>query len=203
MTNSTMEKDEIIRQRQANFRQTNAYAMQNGLILGVWSIGCLACFVGGITTPLLNTLWLFMFLGIPVVTFLLTLRFRRIVGLDVNFTFSRGFLHALLTLFYASMWAGVATFIYMQYFDNGFIFDAMAKAAADPEFIKNMEAAGMQEQLDQLGKGTTLLDVINQMRVVGAGNYAALIIYTYIFTAPIISLFVGLFSIHRVHYKRQ
>lgn len=196
-----MQKDEIIRQRQANFRQTNAYAMQNGLILGAWSVGCLACFVGGITTPFYNTLWLLMFLGIPVVTFLLTLRFRSIVGLDVNFSFSRGFMHALLTLFYASMWAGVATFIYLQCFDNGFIFDAMAKVAADPEFIKNMEAAGMREQLDQLGKDVTLVDLINEMRVVGAGNYAAIIIYTYIFSAPIIALFVGLFCIHRVHYK--
>lgn len=196
-----MEKDEIIRRRQANFRQTNAYAMQNGLILGAWSVGCLACFVGGITTPLYNTLWLLMFLGIPVVTFMLTLRFRSIVGLDVNFTFSRGFLHSLLTLFYASMWAGVATFIYMQYFDDGFIFNAMAKVAAAPEFIKNMEAAGMKEQLSQLGKDVTLVDLINEMRTVGAGNYAALIIYSYIFSAPIISVFVGLFCIHRVHYK--
>lgn len=198
-----MEKDEIIRQRQANFRQTNAYAMQNGLFLGAWSVGCLACFVGGISTPILSTIWMLMFIGIPVVTLLLTLRFRRIVGFDVNFTFSRGFLHALLTLFYASMWAGVATFVYMQYFDNGFIFDAMAKAAADPEFIKNMEAAGMQEQLNQLGKDVTLVDVINEMRVIGAGNYAAMIIYSYIFTSPFISIFVGLFCIHRVHYQKK
>ena len=43
-----MENEEIIRLRQANFRQTNAYAMQHGIMLGLWAVGCQACYVAGL-----------------------------------------------------------------------------------------------------------------------------------------------------------
>lgn len=194
-----MEKDELIRQRQANFRQTNAYAMQNGIILGVWSSLCLACFVGGLSNPAFSTLWMLMMIGIPVVTWVLTLRFRRIVGLDVNFPFNRGFMHAFLTLLYCAVWAGVVTFVYMQFFDNGFIFDTYVQRLSDPELIKAMDAAGMTQQIKEATGGLSAIDVVNEMRNVGAGNYAALIIYTYMLSSPIIAVMVGLLTMHRVH----
>lgn len=196
-----MEKEELIRQRQANFRQTNAYAMQNGLILGLWAIVCQSCFVAGLTSPLFNELWLISFIGIPVVALMLTLRFRRIVGTDVNFSFSRGFMHAFLTLLYSAVWAGVATFVYMQFFDKGHICDTLLTMASDPEFVKRMEASGMMHELE--GMNTTLPDVINGMRNFGAGNYAAFIIYCYMLTSPIIAVVVGLCTMHRVHYKNS
>lgn len=198
-----MEKDEIIRQRQANFRQTNAYAMQNGIILGVWSSLSLACFIGGLTTPIFNTLWMLTFLGIPVVTWILTLRFRSIVGLDVSFPFSRGFMHAFLTLLYCAVWAGVVTFVYMQFFDNGYLFDCYVERLTDPELTKAMDAAGMTQQIKEATGGLSAVDVVNEMRHVGAGNYAALIIYTYMLTSPIIAVVVGLLSMRRVHYTRN
>lgn len=197
-----MEKDELIRQRQANFRQTNAYAMQNGVIVGLWAIVCQGCFVAGLSRPLCSTIWMIMLLGLPVVVWLLTLRFRKIVGLDVNFTFSRGFMHAFLTLMYAAVWAGVATFVYLQFFDHGYIFDCYARNFSDPATVKMMTESGMLEQIKEATGGNTPLDLINEMRTIGAGNYAALIIYSYMLTSPIISVLVGLLSIHRVHYKK-
>lgn len=198
-----MEKDELIRQRQASFRQTNAYAMQNGLILGLWAIGCQACYVLGLEHHVFSNIWLLMFLGIPVVTYILTLRFRKIVGLDVNFTFSRGFMHAFLTLMYAAVWASVATFIYMQFFDNGYIFDCFAKQLNAPETIKAMNESGLTQSIAESTGGRTPTEIINMLRTIGAGNWAAMIIYMYILSAPILAVIIGLFSMHRVHYKRQ
>lgn len=198
-----MEKDELIRQRQASFRQTNAYAMQNGLILGLWAIGCQACYVLGLDHQMFSTLWLLMFLGIPVVTYLLTLRFRKIVGLDVNFTFSRGFMHAFLTMMYAAVWASVATFIYMQFFDNGHIFDCFAKQLSDPETIKAMNESGLTQSIAESTGGRTPIEIINMLRTIGAGNWAAMIIYMYILTSPILSVIIGLLTMRRVHYTRQ
>lgn len=193
----------MIRLRQANFRQTNAYAMQNGIILGVWAIACQACYVGGLANSMLSTLWLLMLLGIPVVTWILTLRFRRIVGLDVNFPFARGFMHAFLTLLYCAVWAGVATFIYMQFFDGGFIFDTIAKNVSDPAVLKQFDEAGLTQQINEATNGKGIAGVISELRNVGAGNWAALIIYGYMFTSPIIAVIVGLLSIHRVHYQKN
>lgn len=198
-----MQKDEQIRLRQANFRQTNAYAMQNGIILGLWAIACQACYILGLTTPICSTIWLFMFLGIPVVTWILTLRFRKIVGLDINFPFARGFMHAFLCLLYCAVWAGVSTFIYMQFFEQGFIFDTLTKNLTDPAMVSQMEASGLTQQISDATDGMTIVDVINELRSVGAGNWAALIIYLYMFTSPIISVIVGLLTMHRVHFQRQ
>lgn len=198
-----MEKDELIRLRQANFRQTNAYAMQNGLILGLCAIVCQACFVGGLSHPMLSTLWFLLLLDIPVMAWVLTVRFRHIVGLDVNFPFSRGFMHAFLTLLYAAVWAGVATFIYMQFFDNGYIFDCYAKNLSSPETIKVMKETGMLESIKEATGGLSPLDIINEMRTIGAGNYAAIIIYSYMLTSPVIAVIVGLLTMHRVHYRKS
>lgn len=196
-----MEKDELIRQRQANFRQTNAYAMQNGIIVGLWAVVCQACFVAGLTRPAFSTLWMLMLVSIPVVVWLLTLRFRKIVGLDVNFTFSHGFMHAFLTLMYAAVWAGVATFVYLQFFDNGYIFDCYAKNFSDPATVKMMTDTGLMDQIKEATGGESPVDLINEMRNVGAGNYAAIIIYGYMLVSPVIAVVVGLLSIHRVHYR--
>lgn len=198
-----MEKDELIRQRQASFRQTNAYAMQNGLILGLWAIGCQACYVLGLERSVFSNIWLLMFLGIPVVTFLLTLRFRKIVGLDVNFTFSRGFMHAFLTMMYAAVWASVATFVYMQFFDNGYIFDCFAKQLSNPETIKAMNESGLTQSIADSTGGRTPVEIINMLRTIGAGNWAAMIIYMYILCSPILAVIIGLLSMHRVHYSRK
>lgn len=198
-----MEKDELIRQRQASFRQTNAYAMQNGIILGLWAIACQACYVLGLEHHVFSTLWLLMFLGIPVVTYLLTLRFRKIVGFDVNFTFSRGFMHAFLTMMYAAVWASVATFVYMQFFDNGYIFDCFAKQLSAPETIKAMNESGLTQSIAESTGGRTPVEIINMLRTIGAGNWAAMIIYMYILSSPILSVIVGLLTMRRVHYSRQ
>lgn len=198
-----MDKDEIIRLRQANFRQTNAYAMQNGIFLGIWAILCQACYVGGLTHPMLSTVWMLMFLGIPVVTCILTLRFRKIVGLDVNFPFARGFMHAFLTLLYCAVWAGVATFVYMQFFDDGFIFDVWGKTLASPEVMKMLDEAGYTAQINEVTGGKGPAELINELRNVGAGNWAAMIIYSYMLTSPIIAVIVGLLTMHRVHYNRN
>lgn len=197
-----MQKDELIRLRQANFRQTNAYAMQNGVILGLWAIICQACYVGGLTQPLLSNLWLLMLIGIPIVTLVLTFRFRKIVGLDVNFPFSRGFMHAFLTLLYTAIWAALATFIYLQFFDNGYIFDCYVKNISAPEVQEMLKVNGLDKQIAEATNGLTAVDVVNELRTIGAANFAAMIIYFYMFVSPIFSILIGLCTMHRVHYKR-
>lgn len=197
-----MENDELIRQRQANFRQTNAYAMQNGVFIGLWAIGCQACFVASLTNPLLSNLWFLMLIGIPVLNYYLTRKFRSVVGLDINFPFSRAFVHSFFSMMYASIWAAVATYVYLQFFDKGYIFDCYAASVSNPETIKAMEETGMMQQIKEATNGMTPIDIVNDMRHIGAGNYAALIIYMYLMTSPIIAVAVGVLTMRRVHYKR-
>lgn len=197
-----MEKDELIRQRQANFRQTNAYAMQNGLLLGLWAIMCQALWVAGLRSSLCGLLWQLTLLAIPILATLLTLRFRKIVGLDVNFSFSRGFTHAFLMLMYTAVWAGVATYVYMQFFDGGFVFDALETTLRDPAIVKMMKESGLTQQFTEATNGLTPLEMVKVLRGFGAGNWTGAIIYLYILTSPVIAVIAGLVCRRRVHYKR-
>ena len=46
------------------------------------------------------------------------------------------------------------------------------------------------------------MDIVNDLRTIGAANWAAFIIYFHILSSPIISVVVGLLTMHRVHYNR-
>ncbi len=193
-----MKTDENLRMRQANFRQTNAYAMQHGIMLGLWAIGCQACYVAGLSQPLFSNLWLLMLIGIPVLVCVLTLRLRRIAGEDIPFSFSRGFVHSFLTMLYTAVWAAVATFVYMQFFDKGYVFDCYVAALSKPEMMKMMEQTGMAQTIKDSTNGHDIIDVINELRNFGAANFSALIIYFYMLSSPFISILSGLVSMRRV-----
>lgn len=195
-----MKNEKNIRDRQANFRQTNAYAMQHGMALGIWAIVCQACYVLGLTSPLFSNLWMMMLLGIPIVTCLLTLRLRKIVGNDVTFPFSRGFVHAILTVMYASVWAAVATFVYMQFFDKGHIFDYFTEALSRPEMQKMLKESGLESNIKNSTDGMTVVELIDALRSFGAANYAAMIVYFYMLSSPFIAVLSGLVSMRRVRY---
>ena len=71
-----MSPEEIKRMRQINFKQTNAFAMQNGLILGAVGIATLAAFIAGQSLPLFGSLHLLLLLCTPLLAVWLTARFR-------------------------------------------------------------------------------------------------------------------------------
>lgn len=198
-----MKQDENIRRRQTDFRQTNAYAMQNGLILGLWAIGCQACYVGGLTHPILSTFWLLSLLGMPVVLLMLTLRFRRIVGLDVNFPFSRGFMHAFLALLYTAIWAALATYIYMAFLDKGFIMDHLEASVTNPETLQAMNESGLTQQIAESTGGLGIQEVVAQLRAIGPATWTSAIIYIYMLCSPVLSVFIGICTMRRVHYGQR
>lgn len=192
-----MTPEEIKEARQINFKQTNAFAMQNGLILGIFSIIAQACFVMGLKTPFFSTIWLVMLINIPIFAFFLTAKFRREVAPNFPFSFSRGFTHTLLIVLYAGIWAGIATYIYLAFFDKGYIFDAYQASLSAPETAKAIADSGLEAQIKEMTGGLTLTQLIDEMRKVEPGHYAASIIYCYLLSSPIFAIIGGLFNIRR------
>ena len=58
-------------------RQINAFAMQDGVALGLWGAGSLTAFRWSFAMPFFSTLYMVMLLGTPLFAYWLTLRFRR------------------------------------------------------------------------------------------------------------------------------
>lgn len=192
-----MTPEEIRQNRQINFKQTNAFAMNHGLLLGIISIAALASFVGSFSLALLSYLNLILFLSVPLVAIALTFRFRESVARDFPFSFSRGFSHTLLVMLYAAVWAGMATFVYLYFFDHGYLFDAYEAHLGRPEVVSAMQKSGLEMQMKEATGGKTPMQLVDELRGIPAGSYAAMVVYFYLLTAPIVALLGGFFAMRR------
>ena len=174
------------------FQQTNAYAMQNGLWLGLWGWLSLVAFRYSFSSVLCSNLLMLMTLAGPVLGVVLTGRFRRsVAGTDGAFSFGRGFTHTLFMGFYASIWVAVGIFVYLRYFDNGAIFSDYAAALSRPELQQALQESGLLEQLNAASGEGGLEGLPDALRSVGPAGYAAASLYMAMFATPLIALFAG------------
>lgn len=172
------------------FKQTNGFAMQYGVLLGLCGLAGLACFVGSFTTPFLSFFHLLLTLGSPVLAGYLTIRFRNaVMQPELGFSFGRGFGYTFLMGMYATLWIAVGVFVYLAYIDNGYIFDAYEKVLNQPEYVAQLRASGTWNVLQSAGGITKL---VNNMRAISAASYAAGVIYMSLMVAPLISAVIAL-----------
>ena len=157
------------------FTQTNAFAMQHGIILGILLIILLGTLVMGVTDGTASLISTILVVTYPIIVGRLTFSFRRIVTPIGRFTIFQGFMHALLSMFYAAIWGAIATYIYMRFFDNGHL----------------LKANGLW-QITQGQSDQSLLATVNQMQNIPPSLYAEMILYMNITLAPITALIIGL-----------
>ena len=176
-----------------SFRQTNAYAMQYGALLGCVSVGAFAAFVDTFTYQVLSTLALLLSVAVPVLTCLFTLRFRdQVVERTEAFSFGRGFLHALLLLFYSGVWVALAVFVYFAYIDKGFFIDAYITTLQSPEVQAVLEQNSTLREMYGTSGTEEMEFVIEQMRQLSASHFSAFSVYVNMMTAPVLAFVVGL-----------
>lgn len=192
-----MSPEEIKQVRQINFKQTNAFAMQNGIFLGLEGIATFSTFIAGQSIAFFGTLHLLLFLFTPILAIWLTTRFRNQVAVEVPFSFSRGFAHTLLTFLYAGIWTGVGTFIYFFFIDQGYLFDTIQANLSTPEQLEAMHRSGLDTWIKNSTGGLTPNQVIDELRKVSAASYATMVIYSYILTAPLVAVLGGFINIRR------
>lgn len=175
------------------FSQINAFAMQNGVILGVWVLLLQLAMVASFTYEVLSLVSAFMMLFSPILLFLLTKSYRNSVAPKGVFTITQGFLNTFLTSVYASVWVALIVYVYLSYFDNGYIFDAYIEYFNRPEVKDALSRNEMQQQLNASLQGMTLEEVIEGLRFIPPVTYAMMIFYLNLIVSPITSLFIGLF----------
>lgn len=172
-------------------RQINAFAMQDGVVLGLWGAGSLTAFRWSFAMPFFSTLYMVMLLGTPLFAYWLTLRFRRTTVEGGAFPFLRGFLHSLLMGFYASIWIALVIFVYLSYFDMGRIFLDYGQMLCAPEMQQSLREAGMQPMIDALSAGHGAEGVAHTLQQIGVANYAVLPIYLCILFGPLLAVLIG------------
>ena len=179
--------------KQNTFNQTNGYAMQYGIILGLWSLCGLACYVLSFRLPILSVLCDLLLVCSPVLAGYLTICFRRKVMIpELGFTFGRGFGFTFLMGVYATLWIALGTYVYLAYFDNGYIFNQIENMMSRPEFVNQMRQSGTWDLM--MNEYGSVQKFVNTMRSFGASAYAGFFIYITIFTSPVVSAIVGLIA---------
>ncbi len=175
-----------------DFRRLNAYAMQNGITLGLFGVAALVVFKWSFTDPFLSTLFLVMLLGGPVLTTVLTLQYRKaVLGPSGPFSFFHAFLQANLIGLYASLWVALAIFVYLQYFDHGTIFEAYAKTLEGMYANREMNIE-TRTLIDELTGGEGPQGLAAKLQAVGAASYAAVAIYMALFFSPLQAAVIAL-----------
>ncbi len=186
------------------FKQANAYAMQYGLLLGVWGILSLAAFVWSLSNSYMSLLCTVMMVGSPVFAAVLTLRYRNQTVLPRDgFSFGQGFIFSFLMGVYASLWIAVATFIYMSYIDHGYVFDAYEQMLSDPAYQERLRQAGMMAELNQLTGGRGVPALADALRMISPATYAGMSIYFAVLSGPFFAAIIGLVSRRRGGFDQR
>lgn len=192
-----MTPQDLRNQRRMNFKQTNAYAMQYGLIMGAYVLATQACFVLGLSISALMSLQTLLTFLYPVAVLALTFRFRKIVCSGLDFPFGRGFSFSLLVILYSGVWAALSTFIYLQLFDHGYLFETYLTLIKRPDMVHSMQQSGLTAQVQSSTGGLTPIQLVEQLSHISPSVFAAVTLYFFLISAPVLSAIIGLFTMRR------
>lgn len=171
--------------------QMNAFAMQHGVILGFILIVLLGTMLAGLTSSTASLISTILIVVYPIIVGRLTFKYRSIVASTKRFSFFKGFGHAYFSMVYASIWATIATYCYMQFFDNGHFVNTLFSAVSDPHMQELLKTNNLW-YISPTHSGPTILDNVREMQNIPPATYSEMILYVNLLLAPVSSLIIGL-----------
>lgn len=177
-----------MQQSSSKFKQTNAFAMQYGIALGMWGILSMVIMALSLKVTSISLLSSIITFCSPLIAYILTVMFRKNVALpNEGFSFGRAFLFTFVMGFYASVWIALFVFIYLSYIDNGYIFNAYESLLSNQDYAGSLQQSGIIESVN----ASSISEMIDIMRNIPPANYAASIIYMSVLANPVISLVIA------------
>ncbi len=127
--------------------QLKAFARQDGALLSLlWIVG-FACYIKGLTNPLLGMIALVLLLSTP---FMVAARLRhfRDYARDGIISFRRGYAFTSLTFFYGGILLALAAYIYFEFIDHGYLLGMLTQTMHSEQGRAVMEQYGMTGEID-------------------------------------------------------
>ena len=127
--------------------QLKAFARQDGALLSLVMIGAFACYILGMSQPLLTFVALMTIAATP---FFVASRLRhyRDYGRQGRLSFGLGYAYSILTFFYGGLLLTAATFIYFAYLDNGYLISQFTDILQSPESQQAMKFYGVDQEMN-------------------------------------------------------
>lgn len=128
--------------------QLKAFARQDGALLSLLLIGSFACYILGMTNPLMA---MGAVLLITISPFYAANRLRhfRDQAREGIISFLRGYAYTALLFFYAGLLLAAAVFVYFNFIDDGFLLSQLTKVVHSEEGQRLVEAYGMGQQMNE------------------------------------------------------
>lgn len=188
----------MMRRQPGLFRQTNAFAMQSGLVLGVWMIATFALETGSARSEGLAVLFLLGAVGVPITGWQLVRHFRnRVCGGYI--TFARAYVFSLLLYFYAAVLLAAAVYVYFRFMDHGALMQSYIAYLDRPDVAEQLSSPAAQQALRSwpVHSVSQMQAMLGQMQSLNPTVWAANALNMTIFGGALCSLVVGLVTMRR------
>ena len=128
--------------------QLKAFARQDGALLSMLLIGGFACYIKGMSHPLLGLVSLLL---LTVSPFFAASRLRhfRDYAREGAITFMRGYAYTVLTFFYAGLLVAVAVYVYFAFLDQGYLLGKLSTILSSEEGRQMIKIYGMADQMEE------------------------------------------------------
>lgn len=149
----------------AEYVQLKAFARIDGLYIGIAWIISFACYIGGLTSPLLGMIGTIIAVVSP---FYAAMRLRNFRDTNRNgiISFRRAMAYYIFIFFYASLIFALAQYVYFAYIDGGYMINTYNEILSTPEAAAMIKAYGvstqqMNESLAALRQAKPIYIVLN------------------------------------------
>ncbi len=130
--------------------QLRAFARVDGTYVGILWIASFACYLGGLSSPMLGLLGGILAVASPFFAAKRLIKFRDDIR-DGEISGRRSMFYYALMFFYASLLFALAQYLYFAFLDGGYLMREYTSMLSSPEMKQAMQAYGMTA--DQLMEG--------------------------------------------------
>lgn len=130
--------------------QLRAFARVDGTYVGILWIASFACYLGGLSSPMLGFVGGILAVASPFFAAKRLIKFRDDIR-NGEISGRRSMLYYALMFFYASLLFALAQYLYFAFLDGGYLMREYTSMLSSPEMKQAMQAYGMTA--DQLMEG--------------------------------------------------
>ena len=174
--------------RNDTLRQTNAFAMLDGLLFGIyWCFGFL-CAVKGVGGGGLSTLSMMVIISAPFLGCYFARRFENQVRQDEPVGYGKAYLYSAMLYLYASIILALAAYAYFRWFDGGNFVSSYIALQSAPEMQQAMQQSGMRDFINNAVAQSGFNSLEEMLRSIGPADIAASLFNVNIFLGLLLSL---------------
>lgn len=128
--------------------QLKAFARIDGALLSVMWIASFACYVIGMTNPMMMMGGMIIAVCSPLFAAARVRKFRDGAREGV-ISFRRAYAYTILVFFYSALLFAIAQFVYFQFIDGGYIVSCITEMMSQEPNSRMIQAYGMTETLNE------------------------------------------------------